>query len=340
MLPGDNCLEAPPCLRPAVTPITNAGHRSTLSKQHNSEENVMHRREFLAASAATLARPSLTRAVSTTTLKFIPQIDLAFLDPIWNNSNVTRTHGYMVFDTLYGQDATFSASPQMVQGHVVESDGKLWTLTLRDGLVWHDGTPALARDCVASIRRWAVRDTFGGTLMAATDELTATDDRTIRFRLKKSFPLLPDALAKLTATAFMMPERLARTDPFRQITEMVGSGPYRFVTDQRIHRRRPLAAAVGACEQPRLSSEGHRGAILPIPAKTWRSSTAGTRCTAARSGSSMPSGGLAERLPSLRLNQAWRSSLPPGCSILPFARQWLSALRSSTSLAWPTLIGC
>ena len=49
----------------------------------------------------------------------------------------------------------------MVDGHVVEDDGSCWTLTLRDGLIWHDGETVLARDCVASIRRWAKRDAFG-----------------------------------------------------------------------------------------------------------------------------------------------------------------------------------
>lgn len=170
-----------------------------------------------------------------TTLKFIPQIDLAFLDPHWTTANVTRGHGYMVFDTLYGQDGSYTPQPQMVEGHVVENGGRLWTLTLRSGLLWHDGTPVLARDCTASIQRWAKRDAFGSALMAATDELSAPDDRTIRFRLNKPFPLLPAALSKpTTPSPVMMPERLASTDAFKQITEMVGSGPFRFVADERV----------------------------------------------------------------------------------------------------------
>jgi peptide/nickel transport system substrate-binding protein len=182
-----------------------------------------------------LALPRIVRAASATTLKFVPQIDLAFLDPHWTTANVTRGHGYMVFDTLYGQDGTFTPQPQMLEGHVVENDGKLWKLTLRQGLLWHDGGRVLARDCAASIRRWAARDAYGGALMAATDELLAPDDRTIQFRLKKPFPLLPYALSKpTTPSPFMMPERLAQTDPFKQITDMVGSGPFRFVADERV----------------------------------------------------------------------------------------------------------
>ena len=107
------------------------------------------------------------------------------LDPIWTTAYVTRNHGFMIFDTLYGIDNSFTARPQMVAGHTVDADRKQWTLTLRDGLAWHDGTKVLARDCVASIRRWGARDPFGMTLMDFTDELSAPDDRTIRFRLKR-----------------------------------------------------------------------------------------------------------------------------------------------------------
>jgi peptide/nickel transport system substrate-binding protein len=192
----------------------------------------LKRRRFIAGG---LALPSIARAASATTLKFLAQIDLAFLDPHWSTANVTRGHGYMVFDTLYGQDGSFTPSPQMLEGHTVENDGKLWNLTLRPGLLWHDGETVTARDCVASIRRWARRDAFGGTLMLATDELSAPDDRTIRFRLNKPFPLLPAALSKPTSPSpVMMPERLANTDPFKQITEMVGSGPFRYVASERV----------------------------------------------------------------------------------------------------------
>ena len=76
------------------------------------------------------------------------------------------------------------------------------------------------------IRRWGARDGFGQALLAATDEISAPDDRTIVFRLKQPFPLLPDALAKTPPSMCpIMPERLAATDPYKQVTEMVGSGP-------------------------------------------------------------------------------------------------------------------
>ncbi|HET6238364.1 MAG TPA: ABC transporter substrate-binding protein [Acetobacteraceae bacterium] len=184
--------------------------------------------------AAPLAAPRLARAASQSTLTFVPQADLAILDPIWTTATVTRNHGFLVFDTLFGQDETFKPSPQMAAGATAEADGKTWTIKLRRGLLFHDKTPVLGRDCVASLQRWGKRDAFGQALMAATDEISAPDDTSIRFRLKKPFPLLPAALSKFTTVIpVIMPERLAKTDAFTQVTEMVGSGPYRFMASER-----------------------------------------------------------------------------------------------------------
>jgi peptide/nickel transport system substrate-binding protein len=187
------------------------------------------------AAAAGMAAPRLALAQSTKLMRFIPRIDLAVADPHGSLAYVTRGHGQMVFDTLYGMDSSFRPRPQMVEGHVVGNDGRLWTVTLRESLFWHDGEKVTARDCMASIRRWAKRDTLGGALMAATEELSAPDDRRIVFRLKKPFPLLLDALGKVSSPMpAMMPERLANIDAFRPIPEIIGSGPFRFLAAERV----------------------------------------------------------------------------------------------------------
>jgi len=132
-------------------------------------------------------------------------------------------------------DADFKPQPQMAEGHRIEDGGRRVTITLRPGLVFHDGEPVRAKDCVASIRRWAQRDALGQALMAVTDELAADDDRNLTFRLKRPFALLFDALAKPSSPVpFMMPERIAAQDANTAIREIVGSGPYRFKADERI----------------------------------------------------------------------------------------------------------
>ena len=195
----------------------------------------MRRRSFIAAGTVALSAPSLAQSPNSRVLRFIPQADLTVLDPMWTTAYVTRNHGFMVFDTLFGQDTSYAPSPQMLEGFTTENDGKLWTLTLRPGLKFHDNEPVRAQDCVASLARWGKRDAFGGSLMAATDELFARDDKTIVFRLKRPFALLPSALAKTPGyNPVIMPERLAKTDAMTQVTEMIGSGPFRFKADERI----------------------------------------------------------------------------------------------------------
>lgn len=195
----------------------------------------MKRRNVLrsaAAISASLAAPRIGRADGPKTVRFVPHADLASIDPVWTTADITRNYSLAVFDTLYGYDAQFQVQPQMVEGHRVEDDGKAWELTLRDGLAFHDGQKVLARDCVATIKRFGVRDAFGQALMKRVDEVYAPADNKIRFRLNKPFPLLPNALAQVYCA--IMPTRLAETDPMKQIPEAIGSGPFKFVADERI----------------------------------------------------------------------------------------------------------
>src|SRR5271156_6578883 len=199
----------------------------------------MNRREFVKTSlagAAALAAPAIVRAEEQTTITFVPHADLASLDPVWTTADITRNFSLAVHDTLYGFDAELTVQPQMVAGDSVSADGKEWTLTLRDGLKFHDGSPVLARDCVATIKRFGQRDPMGTALIARTDEISAPSDKTIRIRLKNPFPLLTYALAEVYCA--IMPERLAQTDAFTQVTEAMGSGPFKFVASERVPGQR------------------------------------------------------------------------------------------------------
>jgi peptide/nickel transport system substrate-binding protein len=201
----------------------------------------MKRRHMLAGSiAAALSGSALSRSAlaqpaiggKTKTLIHVPQANLTSLDPVWTTALVSRNFAHMVFETLYGRDENLDPKPQMVEGHLVEDGGKRWTMKLRDGLLFHDGTKVLARDCTASLRRWMKRDAIGQTIADRLDALEAPDDRTIVFRLSKPFASLPYALAKTQPSPVIMPERLALTDPFKQVSEAVGSGPFRFVAGE------------------------------------------------------------------------------------------------------------
>lgn len=200
----------------------------------------MNRRQFLTASAAlpglSVAAPGIASAQARArVLKFAPSSDLSVLDPMFTTAFVTRNHACMVYDTLYGIDAQQRPQPQMAEGHTVENDGKTWRITLREGLRFHDNEPVRARDVVQSLKRWASRDPYGLTLMERVEELSAESDRVVVFRLKKPFPHLLDVLGKPTPyLPAIMPERLATTSSSVQVTEIIGSGPFRFVPAERI----------------------------------------------------------------------------------------------------------
>ncbi|TMJ44087.1 MAG: ABC transporter substrate-binding protein, partial [Alphaproteobacteria bacterium] len=190
-----------------------------------------------AAAAAALAlavAPAAGRAeTGPKTLRFIPQADLRSIDPIWTTAYVTRNFGYLVFDTLFALDKDFKPQPQMVDRWTVSDDKLVYRFTLRDGLRWHNGQPVRAADCAASIERWGKRDTLGQKLMEAVGEILADDDKTFTIKLKAPFPLIFDALGKLSSNVpFMMPERLAKTDAYQQIPEAIGSGPFKFVKEE------------------------------------------------------------------------------------------------------------
>jgi peptide/nickel transport system substrate-binding protein len=196
------------------------------------------RRAFMTTSAAGLAlaataTPAISQRAAARTLRLVPYVDLANFDPVWSGANVVRNAGLLVWDMLYGIDSTLTARRQMVEAEEVSADGLTWTFRLRPGLKFHDGEPVLAKDAVASIDRWAARAQMGQMIKAIENELIAIDDRTFRWALKKPYPKMPLALGKTgTPCCFVMPARIAATDPFRQIGEHVGSGPMRFLRNE------------------------------------------------------------------------------------------------------------
>jgi peptide/nickel transport system substrate-binding protein len=196
----------------------------------------MRRRELLSAGGAAfatlatsgLARPA--RAASATVLRFVPQANLANPDPIWTTATVAINHGCMVWDTLYGIDNSLTPHPQMCAGHELSADELTWTFTLRDGLLFHDNVPVRGIDCITSIARWSQKDPFGQRLASLTEEMKPLDDKRFQIRLKKPFRQMLYGLG--AQYCFIMPERISKTPASQQITEYVGSGPFRFLRDE------------------------------------------------------------------------------------------------------------
>src|SRR6188768_3717026 len=141
------------------------------------------------------ALPAGYAAAQQKVQKFIPQADLRILDPIATTAYITRNHGYMVYDTLFAINDKFEVKPQMVDKYELSK-----------------------------------RDALGQKLAEATVSWTAVNDKTFTLKLKTPFALTLDALAKPSSNVpFIMPERIAKTDAFKNIDDPTGSGPFKMV---------------------------------------------------------------------------------------------------------------
>lgn len=197
----------------------------------------MKRRPFLGGVAALAgtapARFAIGQPARARTLRVVPHANLTLLDPHFTTALVTTNHGWAIYDTLFSVNAKQETQPQMAAGFNIEDDGRTCLITLRDGLKFHNNEPVLARDCTQSLRRWAAREALGQSAAKFIDAWGVKDDKTIKISLKRPLPALIPLMARVGATVpFIMPEHIARTDPFKQVTETIGSGPFKFVKDE------------------------------------------------------------------------------------------------------------
>jgi peptide/nickel transport system substrate-binding protein len=185
--------------------------------------------------AACMAGLSAGLPAQAQTVKAVMHSDVKILDPIWTTAYIQRNFGYMVWDTLFAVDEKFEVKPQMVDKYDVSADKLTWTFTLRDGLVWSDGKPVTSDDCIASIKRWAAKDSMGQKMMASVAGLDKVDDKTFKMTMKEPYGLVLQSLGKPSSNVpFMMPKKTAETSPDQQIKveDVIGSGPFVFVASE------------------------------------------------------------------------------------------------------------
>ncbi len=180
----------------------------------------------LRISAVFFALLASTAFAQDKVLRAVPHSNLAVLDPIWTTAYMSRNHGYMIYDTLFGTDEKNQIKPQMVESWTESPDHRLWTFKLRKGLEFHDGKPVTGEDVVASISRWSKRDSMGQILATFIERMDAPAPDSFRLFLREPCGFLLEALGKPSANVpFIMPKRIAETDAFKQIEEHIGSGP-------------------------------------------------------------------------------------------------------------------
>ncbi len=193
----------------------------------------LHRRMILGCAVALGTALAGQALAQNTVLRVVPHSNLAILDPVWTTAYMSRNHGYMIYDTLFGTDEHAKIKPQMVESWSVTPDNRLWTFKLRKGLEFHDGKPVTGEDVIASLQRWGKRDAMGSALFTFVQRLDAPTPDTFRIFLGEACGFMLEALGKPSSNVpFIMPKRIAETDAFKQIEEHIGSGPYTFKRDE------------------------------------------------------------------------------------------------------------
>jgi peptide/nickel transport system substrate-binding protein len=190
----------------------------------------MNRKIVLAVLLAAAAGGALAQ---DKVLRVVPHSNLSILDPIWTTAYMSRNHGYMIYDTLFGTDEKSQIKPQMVESWTESPDHRLWSFKLRKDLEFHDGAPVTGEDVVASLARWGKRDAMGVALMTFVERMDAPAPDSFRIFLREPCGFLLEALGKPSSNVpFIMPRRVAETDAFKQIDDYTGSGPYIFKRDE------------------------------------------------------------------------------------------------------------
>lgn len=194
------------------------------------------RREMLSltgAVALTAVLPFDGFAQEKKSIKVVMHSGLRILDPVSTTAYITRAHGFLIYDTLFGMDDKFQIQPQMVDTHEVSEDKLTYSFTLRAGLKFHDGQPVTSADVVASLTRWGKRDSMGQKLFEYVAHVAEKDASSFEIVLTQPYGLVLESLGKIGSNVpFIMPKRIAETSATENITEAIGSGPFKFVASE------------------------------------------------------------------------------------------------------------
>lgn len=134
-----------------------------------------------------------------------------------------------MYETLFTWDTSYRPAPLLAASHVVSEDGLLNTVTLRQGVPFHNGAEMQAADVIASVERWAPLSGLGEGLMAATEEIVEVDAYTIEFRMSEPFGAFAMALARQLQGCAIYPKSVIEASDDISLADYIGTGPYRFV---------------------------------------------------------------------------------------------------------------
>jgi len=158
------------------------------------------------------------------------------LDAHLTTAVMTYNIMWHVYETLYTLDRNFEPIPLLAEGHVMSDEGRRYTIKVRRGVRFHDGTELTAADVAASLARWGRLHTVGKAVWKHVEALEARDPLTVVFHLKAPMGSLLYGLASTFAAIY--PKAIVDAAGDGPVKTVIGTGPFRFVEHKPDHHIR------------------------------------------------------------------------------------------------------
>lgn len=152
------------------------------------------------------------------------------IDWMYTSATPTRDIGWHIFESLLALDNEYKTRPMIADSYEISDDRTVYTINLREGVKFHDGSEVLANDVLASIERWRKASSVGTIADKYIVGVTASDDYTVEIELKEVYEALLSDMSAPKSALMIIPAEIAEEAGEQPLKpeQLIGTGPYKF----------------------------------------------------------------------------------------------------------------
>ncbi|MCV0403722.1 MAG: ABC transporter substrate-binding protein [Chloroflexi bacterium] len=179
------------------------------------------------------AAPTASTGTEGGTLVVAISSDPGHLNPAITTSGGTHTASELLYNGLVGLDDALNPVPELAESWEISDDGRTYTFTLRDDVVWHDGEAFTSEDVKFSFEEVLLQfhARTRASMSSSLESIEAPDETTVVFNFAEPYgPLLLQL--DVTEAPIVAKHIYEGTDPVEAPAnlEPVGTGPFKFVS--------------------------------------------------------------------------------------------------------------
>jgi len=152
------------------------------------------------------------------------------LDWMSTGASATRNVGWHIFESLFALDREYKAKPMIAEDYEVSDDQKVYTITIREGVHFHDGSTVAAEDVIASIERWTKVSSVGTIANQFIESVEEIDPLTIEITLNEVYNSFMSDMTAPKSALMIIPKEVAEEAGEQLLSneQLIGTGPYQF----------------------------------------------------------------------------------------------------------------